>query len=113
MSVLKKSFTAGLVALSLTSALIATAPAAEARDHFWAGVAAGTVGGLIGGAIASQPRGPVYEERIYDAPPPPPPPRQVVYERTYYREAPRPRCHFEWQENEWGDAYRVRVCPAY
>ncbi|WP_137130433.1 hypothetical protein [Rhizobium sp. FY34] len=112
MSVLQKSVTAGLVALSLTSALLATAPAAEARDDFWAGVAAGAVGGIIGGAIASQPRGPIYQEPVYVAPPPPP--RRVVYEeRAYYRPAPAPRCHFEWQENQWGDAYRVRVCPAY
>jgi hypothetical protein len=117
MSVLKKSITSGLVALSLTSALLATAPAAQARDDFWAGVAAGAVGGIIGGAIAAEPHRPiyhepVYHERVYELAPPPPP---VVYQRTYYRNVPPPgpRCHFEWQENEWGDADRVRVCPAY
>ncbi len=111
MTLLTKTITAGLVALTLTGALAATAPAAEARDDIWAGVAAGAVGGIIGGAIASQPRGPIYEERRYIDPPPPP----VVYERTYYRDVPRPgpRCHYEWRENGWGDAYRVRVCPAY
>lgn len=114
MTVLRKSMTAGLVSLTLIGALAATAPAAEARDDFWAGVAAGAVGGIIGGAIATQPPGPVYRERVYIDPPPPPPP-PVVYQRTYYREAPppRPRCHFEWRENEWGDAFRVKVCPAY
>lgn len=112
MSVLRKTVTAGLVALSLTSALVATAPAAEARDDFWAGVAAGAVGGIIGGAIATQPHRPIYHERVYEVAPPPPP---VVYERTYYREVPppRPRCHSEWRENSWGETYRVRVCPAY
>lgn len=114
MSVLQKTVTAGLVALSLTSALMATAPAAEARNDFWAGVAAGAVGGIIGGAIASRPSGPIYQEPVYVAPPPPPPPRRVIYEeQTYYRPEPPPRCHFEWQTNQWGDAYRVRVCPAY
>lgn len=113
MTVLKTSITAGLVALTMTSALVATAPAAEARDHFWAGVAAGAVGGIIGGAIANQSQPRYVEHRYYDVAPAPPP--TVVYERTYYREAPppRPRCHYEWRENDWGDSFRVRVCPAY
>ncbi|MFD1746054.1 hypothetical protein ACFSE1_11335 [Rhizobium helianthi] len=110
MTVLRKTITAGLVAVSLTSALVATAPAAEARDDFAAGLAGGLVGGLIGGAIASLPRGPVYEGPVYIDPPPPPPPRRIYYERSYYRAPPPARCHFEWRENDWGDAYRVRVC---
>jgi hypothetical protein len=109
MAMLKKITTAGLIALSTAGALAATAPAAQAggrhhhNDDVWVGVAAGLAGGLIGGAIASQPR-PVYVEPAYEYAPPPPP----VYRRTYYRTAPR--CHFEWVENEWGEAYRARVC---
>ncbi|MGE6739887.1 hypothetical protein ACQKGC_06380 [Allorhizobium pseudoryzae] len=112
MTVIRTCLTAGLISLTLAGALAATAPAAEARDDFWAGVAAGAVGGIVGGAIANQPRGPVYHERVYIDPPPPPP---VVYHQTYYQEAPppRPRCHYEWRENDWGDAFRVKVCPAY
>lgn len=109
MTVLKKTMTAGLVAVSLASALVVAAPAAQARDDFAAGLAGGLVGGLIGGAIASQPRGPVYEGPVYIDPPPPP--RRVYYERTYYRPAPAPRCHYEWRENDWGESFRVRVCP--
>ena len=106
MSVLHKRASAGLIALSVIGALAATAPAAQARDRHhhddaWAGVAAGLAGGIIGGAIASQPRT-VYIEPEY-APPPRP-----VYRRTYYRDAPP--CHYEWVEDEWGDAYRARVC---
>lgn len=108
MAMLKKIATAGLVALTTVGSLAATAPAAQAggrhhNDDVWVGVAAGLAGGLIGGAIASQPRR-VYEEPVYDYAPPPRP----VYRRTYYRAAPR--CHFEWVENEWGEAYRARVC---
>ncbi len=77
MSVLQKTVSAGLIAVSLGVALTATAPAAEAHDHFWAGVAAGTVGGLIGGAIASQPRA-VYVEPEYRYVAPPPPPRSII-----------------------------------
>lgn len=110
MSMFKKFTTAGLVVLSTAGALTATAPAAHAggrhhNDDVWVGVAAGLAGGLIGGAIASQPRpAPVYVEPQYEYAPPPRP----VYRRTYYR--PAPRCHFEWVENEWGEAYRARVC---
>ncbi|WP_312223255.1 hypothetical protein [Rhizobium rhizoryzae] len=111
MFALSKVITCGLAVATVTSALAVTAPAAEARDDFAAGLAGGLVGGLIGGAIASQPRGPVYEGPVYIDPPPPPPPRRVYYERTYYRPAPAPRCHYEWRENDWGEAFRVRVCP--
>ncbi|MDO1582224.1 hypothetical protein [Rhizobium oryzicola] len=108
MSVLQKTVSAGLIAVSLGVALTATAPAAEAHDHFWAGVAAGTVGGLIGGAIASQPRAVYVEpEYRYVAPPPPPP----VYHRVYYREVYEAPCHYEWRRDGWGDRYRVEVCP--
>nr|CAD6615306.1 BA14K family protein [arsenite-oxidising bacterium NT-25] len=107
MSILKKSASAGLVALTLAGAMISTAPAAQAggrhNDDVWVGVAAGLAGGIIGGAIASQPRR-VYVEPEYEYAPPPRP----VYRRTYYRAAPR--CHYEWVENEWGEAYRARVC---
>lgn len=108
MVVLSKAITSGLAVVTLMSALAATAPAAQARDEIAAGIAGGLVGGLIGGALASQPRGPIYEGPVYDAPPPP---RHVYYERSYYRPAPPPRCHYEWRENDWGDAFRVRVCP--
>jgi hypothetical protein len=122
MTFLGTSITSGLVALSLAGALLATAPAAEARDHhrhddILAGVAAGLAGGLIGGAIASQSRGPVYEDGpVYDDGPAydvPPPPRHAMYERSYYRPAPAPHCHYEWRDNGWGEAFRVRVCPQY
>ncbi|MCC2610812.1 hypothetical protein [Neorhizobium petrolearium] len=116
MSVLHKSVSAGLIALTIAGALTATAPAAQARDRHhhrgdvWAGVAAGLAGGIIGGAIVSGSQRPVYVEPEYEYAPPPPPP---VYHRTYYRTEYVPRCHYEWVENEWGDAYRARVCPRY
>lgn len=114
MSVMKKTISAGLVALSVAGALTATAPAAEARDRHhhdvWPGVAAGLAGGLIGGAIIAGSQRPVYVEPEYDYAPPPPPP---VYHRTYYRAEYVPRCHYEWVENEWGEAYRARVCARY
>jgi hypothetical protein len=97
--------------------LSATAVTAQARDRHHhgddvlLGAAAGLAGGLIGGAIVSgAQQGPVYVEPEYNyAPPPPPPP--VVYRRAYYEPAPPPpRCHMEWVENEWGEAYRARVC---
>lgn len=112
MSALHKRASRGLLALTVIGALgvvaTATAPAAQARDRHhhdevWTGVAAGLAGGIIGGALASQPRT-VYVEPEYDYAPPPPP----VYRRTYYRAAPP--CHYEWVENEWGEAYRARVC---
>lgn len=114
MSVMKKTVTAGLAALTVAGAL-AAAPAAEARDrrhNVWPGVAAGLAGGIIGGAIIAGSQRPVYVEPEYDydyAPPPPPPP--VVYRRAYYSAPPPPpRCHFEWVQNEYGEAYRARVC---
>ena len=112
MSFMKKTISGGLVIASVAGALAVTAPAAEARDHHhhgdvWAGAAAGLAGGLIGGALIAGSQQPVYVEPEY-APPPPPP---VVYRPAYYEAAPRPvRCHFEWVENEYGDAYRARVC---
>lgn len=116
MTFMKKSVSAGLVALSVMGALAATAPAAQARDHHHhgddvlIGAAAGLAGGLIGGAIVSGSQRPVYVEPQYDYAPPPPPPR-VVYRPAYYEPAPPPpRCHFEWVENEYGEAYRARVC---
>tara|TARA_R110002012_G_scaffold111831_1_gene257021 strand:+ start:341 stop:796 length:456 start_codon:yes stop_codon:yes gene_type:complete len=103
MRTLKKTVTAGMMALTAMGALaVPNAQARDRHDDVWAGVAAGLAGGIIGGAIASQPRR-VYVEPEYDYAPPPP-----VYRRTYYR--PAPRCHFEWVENEWGEAYRARVC---
>ena len=115
MSILKKTITGGLVLATLAGALAATAPAAEARDYYrhhnnvWPGVAAGLAGGIIGGAIIAGAQRPVYVEPAYDyAPPPPPPP--VVYRRAYYVAPPALRCHFEWVENEYGEAYRGRVC---
>ncbi|MBW9086399.1 hypothetical protein JNB91_00965 [Rhizobium wenxiniae] len=113
---MKKTVSAGLAALSIAGALAATAPAAEARDRHHhgddvlIGAAAGLAGGLIGGAIVSGSQRPVYVEPEYDYAPPPPPPR-VVYRPAYYEPAPPPpRCHFEWVENEYGEAYRARVC---
>lgn len=102
MSVMKKTMTAGLVALSVAGALAATAPAAEARDRdIGPGIAAGVAGALIGGAIAAGSQRPVYDEPEY-APP-----------RVYYRTQYRPRCHYEWVENDYGDTYRARVCARY
>ena len=111
MSVMKKTVTAGLIALSVAGALTATAPAAEARDfhrhnNVWPGVAAGLAGGIIGGAIIAGSQRPVYDEPQYEYAPPPPP-------RVYYRAQYQPRCHYEWAENQWGETYRVRVCPRY
>lgn len=113
MSVMKKTVSVGLIAVSLAGALMAAAPA-EARDrhrNVWPGVAAGVAGGLIGGAIiaGSQDRRVYLDEPEYDYAPPPPPPPRVVY-REVYRPAPPPRCHFEWVENEYGESYRARVC---
>ncbi len=116
MTFMKKSVSAGLVALSVLGALAATAPAAQARDHHrhhgddvLIGAAAGLAGGLIGGAIVSGSQRPVYVEPQYEYAPPPPP--RVVYRPAYYEPAPPPpRCHFEWVENEYGEAYRARVC---
>ncbi|MGG7518817.1 hypothetical protein ACQ3G6_13110 [Allorhizobium undicola] len=102
MSVFRKVMTAGLVAVSLAAAMT---PAA-AHDRFWGGVAAGALGGIVGGALIAGAERPAY---AYEPPPPPPPPR-VVY-RTYYQPVYVPPCHTEWRENEWGDSYRVRVCP--
>lgn len=107
MSVFRKSGSAGMAALAMAAAVTIAAPAAEARDRHddvWAGVAAGVAGGIIGGALMAPPRT-VYVEPEYEYAPPPPP----VYRRTYYREVPPP-CHYEWVENEWGEAYRARVC---
>jgi hypothetical protein len=117
MTLMKKTMSAGLIALSVVGALAATAPAAEARDGYyrhhdnvWPGVAAGLAGGIIGGAIIAGSQRPVYAEPQYEyAPPPPPPP--VYYRRAYYAPPPPPpRCHMEWVENEYGEAYRARVC---
>ena len=116
MSIMKKTITAGIAALSVAGALAATAPAAQARDHYrhqgddvLLGAAAGIAGGLIGGAIVSGSQRPVYVEPQYEYAPPPPPP--VVYRRAYYAAPPPPpRCHHEWVENEYGEAYRARVC---
>ncbi|WP_117193511.1 hypothetical protein [Rhizobium terrae] len=107
MSVMKKTITAGLAALSVAGALTVTAPAAEARDRHhdvWPGVAAGLAGGIIGGAIIAGSQRPVYVEPEYDYAPPP---------RVYYRAQYAPRCHYEWVENEYGEAYRARVCARY
>lgn len=111
MTVMQRSLSAGLVALSLTAALAATAPAAQAHDNLWPGVAAGLAGGIIGGAIVAGSQ-PVYVAPAYGPPPPPPP---VYYRRAYYAPPPpppAPRCHYQWVDNGWG-AYRARVCPAY
>ncbi len=114
MSLLNKSITAGLAALTVAGCLAAAAPDAQARDRHHhndvlTGVAAGLAGGLIGGAIVSGAQRPVYVEPEYEYAPPPPP----VYRRTYHRTEYVPRCHYEWVENEWGDAYRARVCDEY
>ncbi|MBB4347035.1 MULTISPECIES: hypothetical protein [Rhizobiaceae] len=114
MTFMKKTVSASLVALSVAGALAATAPAAEARDRHHhgddvlIGAAAGLAGGLIGGAIISGSQRPVYVEPQYEYAPPPP---RVVYRPAYYEPAPPPpRCHLEWVENEYGEAYRARVC---
>jgi hypothetical protein len=116
MSFMKKTVSAGLVALSVAGALAATAPAAQARDghghhrgdDVLLGAAAGIAGGIIGGAIVSGAQRPVYVEPQYEYAPPPP---RVVYRPAYYEPAPPPRrCHFEWVENEYGEAYRAQVC---
>jgi len=110
MSIMKKTITGGLVLATLAI----TAPAAEARDYYyrhhrnndvWAGAAAGLAGGLIGGALIAGAQRPVYVEPEY-APPPPP----VAYRPAYYVSPAAPPCHFEWVENEYGEAYRARVC---
>ncbi|HBF29648.1 hypothetical protein [Rhizobium sp.] len=107
MSISRTVISAGLAASVIGLSVVATAPAAQAGDRFWGGVAAGAVGGIIGGAIINEARRPAYAYPVYEAPPPPPPP---VY-RTYYRPVYVPSCHYEWRHNEWGDAYRVQVCP--
>ncbi|MCO5730547.1 hypothetical protein [Rhizobium sp. SSA_523] len=112
MSASKSIITAGLVAL--TFGVTATASAAEAHDTFWRGVAAGAVGGILGQTLVQGAAPDVYSEHRYIEPPIyiDPPPRSVIVRPTYYDEPvpPRPRCHYEWRENDWGDAYRVRVC---
>ncbi|RWX78743.1 hypothetical protein EPK99_09130 [Neorhizobium lilium] len=120
MSIMKKTVSGGLVLATLAGTLAITAPAAEARDRYhhhsndvWAGAAAGLAGGLIGGALIAGAQRPVYAEPEY-APPPPPPAYYrsgyTAYRPAYYVAPPQPRCHFEWVENEYGDAYRARVC---
>ncbi|MCF1466606.1 hypothetical protein FS764_06730 [Agrobacterium vitis] len=106
MSVFRMSMSAGLVATLIGASLMATAPAAEANDRFWGGVAAGAVGGIVGSAIVNGMDGGPRYYRTYDPPPPPPP----VY-RTYYRPVYAAPCHFERRYDEWGDSYRVQVCP--
>jgi hypothetical protein len=117
MSIMKKTLSGGLVVATLAGALAVTAPAAEARDYYyhrhhngdvWAGAAAGLAGGLIGGALIAGAQRPTYVEPDY-APPPPPVAYRPAYRPAYYV-APAPRCHFEWVENEYGEAYRARVC---
>jgi hypothetical protein len=93
MSRFTKIASIALVASTLAGATL-TSTAAEARGgHFWGGVAAGAVGGLILGSALSQPAyaGPSY----YAAPAP-----------VYYA----PSCHKEWRTDYYGNAYKVRVC---
>ncbi|MBB4006461.1 hypothetical protein [Allorhizobium taibaishanense] len=107
MSVFRMSMSAGLVAALIGGSLMATAPAAEAHDRFWGGVAAGAVGGIVGSAIVNGMDGGPRYYRSYGPPPPPPP----VYYRTYYRPVYVSPCHFERRYDEWGNSYRVQVCP--
>ncbi|MCM2290955.1 hypothetical protein NAC44_01265 [Allorhizobium sp. BGMRC 0089] len=105
MSVLHKTMSAGLLATVVGVSLIASTSAADARPHFWGGVAAGALGGIIGSAIINDTyHRPVYYYPEY-APPPPPPPR-VIYRQVYV-----PACHYEWRHDYYGYGYRVRVCP--
>jgi hypothetical protein len=110
MSIFRTFVSAGLATSVIGLSLVATAPAAEAHDHFWGGVAAGAVGGILGGVLMNEARRPAYAYPVYEAPPPPPPVYRTYY-RTYYRPVYVPPCHYEWRHNEWGDGYRVQVCP--
>jgi hypothetical protein len=97
-SVLHKTVAAGLIALTLTGATLATATTADARprDAFWGGLAAGAVGGVLLSQAArlAYPAYPVY--RPYPV----------------YRAYSRPRyCHIEWRYDDWGYTHRVEVCP--
>jgi hypothetical protein len=87
-----KIASAALVASTLFGATMVST-SAEAGNHFWGGVAAGAVGGLIVGSALAQPAyaGPAY----YSAPAP-----------VYYA----PVCHKEWRYDYYGNAYKVRVC---
>jgi len=102
MSVLHKTMAAGLIALTFAGASLATAETANAHsgNAFWGGLAGGVVGGVVGGAIASRPAYPAYPAYPVYRPYP-------VY-RTYYRPS---YCHIEWRHDDWGNPYRVKVCP--
>lgn len=106
MSVLHKTMAAGLIALTFTGALLATADTANARprDAFWGGVAGGVVGGLVGGAIAAGPAYPApygYYPRPYAYYP-----AYRAYPAYY---APR-YCHPEWRYDRWGHPFRIEAC---
>ncbi|MEZ2130431.1 MULTISPECIES: hypothetical protein [unclassified Sinorhizobium] len=98
MSVVHNVMTAGLIALTIAGASLATATAADARSHdaFWGGVAAGAVGGVL----LSEAVRPAYPYAVYPAP---------AY-RSYYRDYYRPACYSEWRHDRWGYPYRVDIC---
>lgn len=64
MSIFRTFMTAGLATSMIGISLVATAPAAHAHDHFWGGVAAGAVGGILGGAIIHEATRPAYAWRL-------------------------------------------------
>ncbi|MFB2550553.1 hypothetical protein [Ensifer soli] len=94
---------AGLVALTIAGATIATAAQANAHDNFGAGLATGLIGGaLIGGAVASAPAPRV----VYDYGPYGPAPAYRTVVTPYYG----PHCHTALHENHFGQVYPVRAC---
>jgi hypothetical protein len=98
-----------LLVAAVLGATLVSAGAAEARPHFWPGVAAGAVGGLIVGSAIANANRPAYyygEPGYYaDAEPEyiqaPPPPRRV------YRSSPNCVSYTKYDINgqpfEWKD----------
>jgi len=99
--------TAGLVALTIAGATIATTTQAEARNNFGRGLAAGIAGTVVGGALLAGAAHNYYGPPAYGYAPVYGPPAYgppVAYETVY------PRCHMEWHQDGWGNMYRARVC---
>jgi hypothetical protein len=97
MSVLRTLTAAGLIALTLGGASVATTTSASAseRGAFWGGVTAGVVGGALA-AEAVRPAYPVYYDNG--------PAYETVRWRRYHR------CFWTWRRDRWGHAHRVRIC---
>ncbi|MDE1992286.1 MAG: hypothetical protein KGI75_07260 [Rhizobiaceae bacterium] len=100
MSMFRTAITAGLVALTLGSAAVATTTSASAgeRGAFFGGLAAGVVGGAIA-AEAVRPAYPAYYGPAYYRP---------AYEPIYWR--PHHYCTWAWHRDRWGHPHRVEVC---